>query len=344
MVAAKKSNGPDIRRMVRGRCLLILPVILLLFATSCESKGEHQPQTALPKLTVAVYPTTYTRLIAIADARGFFKDCGVEVEIKKSPTGTSALNAVCKGEAQIGTVVDFAFSWRMLHDPSVRVVASTGEVFESRIVARLDRGIRQPSDLKGRRIGYVPDTISEYSLHCFLVANNISPSDVVAVPVPLLKQADAVVNGEVDAVSAFATYASDAIQGLGENGVAWDSQNHIAFNALLAVKEGMNTPREAIARFLKALIMAESFLGSREEEGKSILMRDWGFSPEVIREYWDKTRVKVSLNQSIVTCLQIYSKWLMHRHHMEGDPPDVVNFIDTAPLDRVDPKRITVFR
>ena len=62
----------------------------------------------------------------------------------------------------------------MLENPLLRTVASTGEVFESRIVARKDRGIRQPVDLKGKRVEYAPNTISEYALHAFLLQNNIA--------------------------------------------------------------------------------------------------------------------------------------------------------------------------
>ncbi|MEN6441589.1 MAG: ABC transporter substrate-binding protein [Syntrophobacter sp.] len=323
-----------------------LPALLLVFlmaAFGCENSGR-QSQSAPLKLKVAVYPTTYTRLIAIADAKGYFKECGLDIELRKSPSGTSALDAVCRGEVQLGTVVDYAFAWRMLNDTSIRVVASTGEVFESRIIARKDRGIRQPSDLKGRRIGFVPNTISEYSLHCFLLENNISPSEINAEPIPIPRQADAVVEGEVDAVSAFATYSFDAVERLGENCVAWDGQNHVAYNALLAVKEDMKPSSETLTRFLRALVMAEEFQLSHEDEAKSIVMREWGFSREVIRQFWDRTRVRVSLNQPIITCLQIYSKWHMRRSGKIGDPPNVLSFIDTGPLDRIDPARVTIFR
>jgi ABC-type nitrate/sulfonate/bicarbonate transport system substrate-binding protein len=153
-----------------------------------------------------------------------------------------------------------------------------------------------------------------------------------------------VVDGEVDAVSAFATYSFDAVERLGANGMAWDSQNHIAYNALLAVKKGVIQSPEAVSRFLKALIMAEAFSLSHVDEAKSIVMRDWGFSRKVIEQFWDRTRVNVSLNQSIITSLQLYAKWIMRKHGEKGSPPDVLRFIDTGPLDQIDRQRVTIFR
>jgi ABC-type nitrate/sulfonate/bicarbonate transport system substrate-binding protein len=324
--------------------ITILLLVVLLIGFEGPSKAESQSQTAPPKLTVGVYPTPYTRLIGIADAKGYFKKCDVEVAVKKYPSGTSALNALLQGEVELCTVVDFRFAWEMLENPSIRAVASTGEVFASRIVARKDRGIRQPSDLKGKRIGYVPNTISEYALGVFLLENGISPSEVTMVPVHLLKQADAVVDGKVDAASAFVTFAFDAVDRLGENGLAWDSKSHTVFNALLVVRKGMIQSPEAIPRFLKALIMAERYSASHADEAKSIIMREWGFSSKIIKIFWDRTNVTVSLNQSIVTSLNIYSKWLMRKRELKGDPPNVLDFIDMGPLDQIDRDRVTIFR
>jgi ABC-type nitrate/sulfonate/bicarbonate transport system substrate-binding protein len=321
---------------------LLLSFLLIGFASL--SRAESGPQGESPQLTVGVYPTPYTRLIAIAGAKDYFKKCGVEVSIRKYPSGTSALDALVNGAVEMATVVDFRFAWEMLKDAPIRVVASQGEVFEGQIVARKDRGIWQPSDLKGKRIGFVPNTISEFALQTFLLENNISPSEVVAVPISLLDQTDAVIDGRVDAVSAFVTFAFDAVDRLGENGVAWDSRYHLVYNALLVVKEGMLQSPKAISLFLKSLIMAETFCLTHEDEAKRIVMKEWGFSANLLDQFWAKTKVGVSLNQSVITSLKIYSKWLMRRNEMKGQPPNVMKFIDSVPLDQIAPDRVTIFR
>lgn len=329
---------------LRSLSITVLLFVILLAEFASGSQAEPQSHATQLKLNVGVYPTTYTRLIAIADAQGYFKKCGVEVSIRKYPSGTSALDAVLRGEVEIATVVDFRFAWEMLKDPLIRIVASQGEVFESQIIARKDRGILQPSDLKGKRIGYVPNTISEFALQTFLLENKISPSEVNTVPITLLEQTEAVVDGKVDAVSAFVTFAFEAVNRLGENCVAWDSQYHLVYNALLVLKEGMVRSPRAIPLFLQALIMAETFSLSHDDDAKNIVMRDWGFSRKEVDYFWTMTRVQVSLNQSIITSLKVYAKWLMKRNDMKGHPPDVLKFIDTGPLDQIAPERVTIFR
>ncbi len=329
-----------------SKAFLIISLLLsfLLIGFASLSTAEPRSQAESPRLTVGLYPTPYTRLIAIADAQGYFKKCGVEVSIRKYPSGSSALDALLNGEVEMATVVDFRFAWEMSKDPPIRVVASQGEVFESRIVARKDRGILQPSDLKGKRIGFVPNTISEFALQTFLLENDISPSEVIAVPINLLDQTSAVVDGRVDAVSAFVTFAFDAVDRLGENGVVWDTRHHLVYNALLVVKESVLRSPEAVSLFLKSLIMAETFCLTHEDQAKGIVMKEWGFRANLLDQFWARTKVGVSLNQSVISSLKIYLKWLMRRNEMRGEPPNVMKFIDSIPLDKVAPERVTIFR
>ena len=57
-------------------------------------------------------------------------------------------------------------------------MASIGLSTGNKIVARKDRNILKPSDLKGKRIGFSPNTTSDYFLDMFLLANTISRSEV----------------------------------------------------------------------------------------------------------------------------------------------------------------------
>lgn len=333
--------GESVKNFARTIAVTFFTLVFLLTTLNSQSCAKPLGQLSLK---VGVYPTTYTRLIAIAAAKGYFDKAGLNVTIQRFPSGTAALNAVIQGEVDIGTVVDFRFAWMMLQEPLIRAVASTGEVFESRVIARKDRGILDPSDLKGKRVGMVPNTISEYALHNFLLEHKISLSEINLVRISIQDQASAVIKGEVDAVSAFVTFAFDAIDGLGENGLAWNSTLHTVYNALLVIKAGKIQSKVAVSRFLKALIMAETFSFLNEDEAKNIVMRDLEFSRKEIDKFWNKTMVTVSLNQSIVTSLNLYVKWIIRNNQMKIDMPDVLNFIDTTPLDQVDIDRVTIYR
>ena len=106
----------------------------------------------------------------------------------------------------------------------------------------------------------------------------------------------------------------------------------------------MTQSPEPISRFLRALVKAEDFLLEHEEEAKDIIMRKWGFDQELIRQVWDKTRLKVTLSQSLLFSLESFAKWWMVKEGKHGDPPNFLNYIYTGALDEIDRKAVTIFR
>jgi len=325
--------------------MLRLSLILVFLVTlGCGKDAEREARNAPLELSLALQAAPWSGLVAIAYEKGFFKQAGVEVKLKLYPSGLDALKAMQQGEAQLATVADFAFATKMGEDPNLRVIASIGLSTGNQVVARKDSNIQQPSDLKGKKIGYSPNTVSEYFLHAFLLTNHLSIKDVKAVAVPPARQVDTVTSGETDAVSAFEIYAFMAKEQLGANALSWDSQNTLGYHWLLAAEESQTRSPEAIKRFLKALIKAEEFVLTHEEESKAILPRKWSFSPEYLRNSWTQTRFNVSFNQSIITSLQTYSRWKMNQEGKSGAPPDVLRYLYTDALDQADHRLVTIFR
>lgn len=324
--------------------LLIALISIVLFAMAGCRPGTDRPSGEPPvRLSLAISPTANSTLVAIADEKGFFRDAGLEVSVVTKESGRESLESVSRGEVQMATASCVAFSAKALEDPSLRILASIGATVGSRIVARKDR-IRKPTELTGKRIGYVSRTVSEYFLYSFLITENIRLDDVKVVELSPGRQVEALARGEVDAISASEYYAYKAIRLLGENGIAWDCQKNIAYQWLLVVKESALESPEPLKRVLKALIRAESFSRSNEEEARSIIVRRLGIDPSYAQEAWSRTHLDVSLSQSIVTNLRVYTRWRMRRSGQTGNPPDVLDFLHPAILDEVSPESITVYR
>jgi len=320
-------------------------VLLGVLATwGCQSREEPKQQGPPLKISLALAPFPYSGLIAIADDKGFFKDCGLEVLIKEFPYGFATLEALSRGEAQMAMANDLVFAAKINDDPSLRAVASISLANTNEIVARKDRNIQEPSDLRGKKIGFISNTSSEYYLTTFLLVNNLSPSEVTAVSLAPARIIEAIIGGEVDAVSGWDTDVYRVKKHLGENAVSWPSQNNQDWHWLLVTRESLTQTPEPIKRFLGALIKAENFLLDHEDEAKGIIIRKWGFDPEFMREVWDKTRLNVSLNQSLITSLENFAKWRMNKEGKAGEPPNFLNYIYIGALEETDPKAVTIFR
>lgn len=332
------------RSLHKTACLYFMLAAATLVTGGCPPAGERVPSGPPQKITLAVSPATYSVLVAVAEDMGYFTAAGLDTSIKLYPSGRQALAAVICGEAQVATVADIAFAAKAVEDPSLRILASMASTVGSRIIARRDRGIQVPADLKGKRVGFTADTVSDYFLYAFLLTENISPSDVLYVNVPANRQVEAVVGGEVDAVSAFEIFAFEATRRLGENAVSWSSQNTLGYHWLLATTAAATQSPEPLKRLIQALISAENFVRADEKEAERILARKWNFDPAFLQESWPRTRVGVTLGQSIVTSLQNYITWSMRRKGNPTNPPDVLDFLYTGILDEVAPGAVTVYR
>jgi NitT/TauT family transport system substrate-binding protein len=332
------TNSPPSPKLLRALLLIVTLAFL-----GCQP-AERAPQGPALKLSMAIQAAPYSRLIAIADEKGYFKAAGLEVTLNLYPSGKQALEAVCRGEAEVATVTDSAFAAKALEEPSIRVIASIGRSTGNQIVARRDRNIQYPADLIGKVVGYTADTTSDYFLHTFLITENIPRKSIRMVHIPAAQQAEALINGDVDAISAFEINASEAEKRLGDNAVSWDSQNSIAFHWLLAVNENTTKSPESLKRLLKALIKAENFATLNEEETRSIISRKWGFDPIYIQDSWQENRVGISFGQSIVIALQEFAIWNINNADKPTIFPNVLHYLHTAVLDEVAPKLVTIFR
>jgi ABC-type nitrate/sulfonate/bicarbonate transport system substrate-binding protein len=201
--------------------ILLLVVALLLWG--CPTNNERTQGAQSLKLSLATQATPYSGLLAIADEKGYFKEQGLEVSMDFHPSGRACLEAVSRGEADAGTVADIAFAAKVFEDPSLRVLASIGTTQGSQIIARKDRNIHNPADLKGKRVGFTPGTTSDYFLYAFLMRQNIQQNEITWVEIPAARQIEALVNGEVDAVSVFDIYTFEAKERLGDAAVSWDA-------------------------------------------------------------------------------------------------------------------------
>jgi ABC-type nitrate/sulfonate/bicarbonate transport system substrate-binding protein len=339
-----KSSSEITMTLCKAASWYLLLLVVIFIASGCQSREEREAKTAPLRMSVAIGSSLYSGLVAIADGKGFFRESGIEVSIHEFPSGLSAVEAMLRGEAQMATAADLVFVLKSGEDPSLRIVASIGLANTSRIVARKDRNITEPSDLRGKRIGVTPNTISEYYLHTFLLAHGIPPSEVTVVNLPPDGMAGAIADGEVDAISIWDVFVYHAKKRLGENAVSWEAQNTQDFHWILMAREGVIQSPEPVKRFLKALVNAQAFLLSHEDEAKGIIMQRWDFEPGFMRQNWEGTRLDVSLSQSLIRALDNAANWKMRRDGRFAEPPNFLNYIHTGVLDEVDPRSVTIFR
>ncbi len=184
--------------MIKKRLLIILAVLLTVIWASSGLAAQ--------KLTLILdwFPNVDHLPIYVGRHQGFFAAEGLEIEIF-SPSGTSdALKLAASGK------VDLAVSY----EPQTIIAAARG--LDVVVIGRLiehplttllflkDKGIKIPSDLEGKKIGYTVPGLMDVLLDAFAKLNGIQRYEAINVGFAIVQSLTA---GKVDAVMGpFKTY------------------------------------------------------------------------------------------------------------------------------------------
>lgn len=324
--------------------MLAAAVFALLAAAGLVVMGRNAPPPAPMKVALATTPSIYSGLIAVADAEGYFRDAGLDVMLQEYPSDSTAMDKLSLGEVQMATATDLTFMGTARNDPSLGIVASIASADTVVVVARKDRRILAPFDLKGKKIGVGFKSRGPYYLSSFLLVNAIPAAAVTLVDISPEKLVNALADGQVDAILTWDAQAFEAKKRLGDLVVTWSAQNRQEFYWVLAVKDPANS-REAVKRTLTALKRAEDFVLLHEDEAKGIIMRRWGFDPQFMRQFWSVTKLRLTLDQALVISLEDGAAWKLGAGAQQaGALPDVLDYISTSALEEVDPKAVTILR
>ena len=154
MVAAAKLHLRDTHPMKIRILLAVLLVAGLVVLTACDSPKVKTASVGSPEdLIIGTYSGDLSALFWIAKDRGYFSDHGVNVQLKTHESGLESATELLAGKIDLATVTEFLFARQIVEHPDLRILSVVGRTDNMRIVARKDRGIKQESDLRNKRIG-----------------------------------------------------------------------------------------------------------------------------------------------------------------------------------------------
>ena len=331
--------------MQRTSKILIAAALVLTVIAALGYLAFRETISPIP-ITISRISTPHSGLLHIAEANGYFAEEGLEATLRTTSTGYEALEEMLQGQADVGAAAETPIARAIAEGKDIRVITT---IFTSTanvgVVARKDRGIAQPEDLHGKRIGFVFGTATHYMLETFLAYHKIPVEEVTLVPIEPDRIIEALLSGELDAAASWNPNLARMRQQLGEDGVFFSPADFYAETYNLVVQpDYLAENREAVDRLLRALSRAETFAATNPDAAERIIAEASG-SVAALTGVREPLTHELSLKQSLLLATENQVDWYFRRGLIPPGPsPDVLNAFEPDPLRTIKPSAVTIVK
>jgi ABC-type amino acid transport substrate-binding protein len=242
--------------------------------------------------------------------------------------------AQAANETMVATNAETQALRASLKQSNLRVIFTVSEGFY-RIIGRKSAGIAKLADLKGKKIGTVPNTSSVYYLHKMLATVGLSEKDVTIVAlVPLTKVPTALSSGEVDAVTVWEPEIQNAADAIGDDAIEFQDKSvyRELFNLNTTAEQLANpVKRKQIVAFVAELIKASADIRNGDREAISLLAETTGFDSALIEKVWHHEGFFGTLVHDLPDVMAEEEAWLAPPERRKTrSRVDMVNLIDPS--------------
>ena len=297
-------------------------------------------------LTLAVSSGPVSLPIYVADARGFFRDEGLDLSLRECASGRECYQWLADGQVDVATAAELLVATGSATHRELAIVATiSASSYQIKLVARRSAKIAEAPQIRGKRIGTVLGSSAQYFLDNWLVYNDVDPRSVTVVGLAPDKLSSALLARDVDAIAIWEPLASSAALALGGDVVTFVSPRVYTqhFN-LVAARPVLERRADDVARLLRALLRAQRAIQAEPDMARALLAERLHLPPALAATAMDNQDYRVRLDQSLVTTMQSEERWAARTAGVPRVGVDVLRAIDPVPLHRVDAAAVGLVR
>lgn len=318
----------------------VLFPVLVAFIAGCNRNASQQVE----KIIIGAETVPHASPLWIAEHKGYFREEGLTVEIREFESGRTALRMMLQAEgidivtAAQTPVVSNSFS---RNDYAIigNMVYSDNDV---KILARQDKGIKAPSDLKGKIVGITAGSSGHFFLGLFLTHQRLLMSDVKTIDMEATRLSQALIDGQVDAIATWEPHIFKAGKALGNKALILPSRGMYREDFFfIARKDFIKNHPEALKRFLRAIKKGEEFIQKNSKEAMDIIAQRLKMDGEVLTATWGDFQFRLFLDQSILLSLEDGARWAIRNKLTDAKKvPNYLDYIYVDALKEVNPSAV----
>lgn len=332
---------------------LVLAVLIATFAcqqgqepVGQDQKGHAQKGAATEAMTIC-HGSVTDILPRIALEQGYFTAEGLAVTLNDMSDGKQAFDGLLQGKCNFAVCGAPPI---VLHDPQnahFTILATVMSDDDSaRLIARRDRGIASPQDLKGKRIAVKKGIIGHLFLDLFMMRYGLEQGEVIQVDMATERFQAALASGEIDGFAMTNKMVNAAAKALGDKAVVFAEPGLNIIYGILTTRTDVPQDLAVAPRLLKALLRAEEYARNEPAGAKALLAKAYTFSEAEVDNIWKRTTIELALANHLFVNLEDQYKWQVERAAAPALPtvPNYLSVVSPAYLSAIKPEAVSVIK
>ena len=271
----------------------MLAVLTLAACSEQENTDTYAAEDEMIPLKVGIQKIAALSNAWIAEEIGIYEEYGLDVELIEFKSGSESINAQRSGSVDIilsapGTAMVANESGFDLVSIAQNEIAQAEGPDTASIQVLADSGITSLQDLEGKKVA-IYDSRNQLVLGLKMIIEQagVDVERVEFVEVPFASMADALKNGQVDAVSLVDPYTTQLLSEGATDVISWNYVESIPeqpVGAWYAREKFVVENAEAVSRFYDAITAASAYMVEDEERAKEHIVAYTGVDESLIAE------------------------------------------------------------
>lgn len=322
---------------------LLIAVAAGIFGWQQFQRAPADQASHLQRVRIALGSNPVSTLAVIAMKKGFFAQESIAIDAISSTSGKMQIDMMLANQADLSLGGGPPFNFLSYTPHPLRILADTSHQYDTAVYARKDRGIASENDLPGKKIGYLPGSVSFIYWSRLLERHGWATKDFEMVPLQPPAMVSALVGGNIDAIVVWEPWGYNAMQQLGDNGIRFaEDKNYYWPGFFYGRNDFIDQNPDVIKGMIHAMLSSEEFLRNNPDEAIQIVADFIKTDHEHLKSYWNSYQFKVQLNNDLLDRLlvndAIIKKYMAD--YADKPTPDFKSFVDPEPLRAVAPDRV----
>ena len=313
---------------------LMIILSLALLAGCTTSKEEGGPSSN--KIRIAIQPYPLYTPIYVAKELGTLekalKESNVEVEWSSFKSGPLVNESFASGQQDIGAVGDVPAIIAKSSGQN-NIIISNAAYGEKALAVLVKSGstIKDPSQLKGKKIAYVKGSYAHHLLYVVLEKAGLTLNDIESVNLAAGDIPSAIESGEVDAGVLWEPFITQLVN-KNRVEVLVDGTNIKRGNlVVIATKDYATKNPEAIQTFLKVYNEAAQYIVDNPKEAAKLVADDFGLSEDELVEVFKNFNYTPKISDEDIAELKVVEEFL-RKEKLTSSEVNIDEFVDTSYL------------